>query len=189
MKTVLTTLFFLICQSSAFAYDPSQQSQDLATLKRSKVEETACNPPQIKTRYEQSKCFSRFYKTLSQQIVHPSMASGFKTIAFLYDEAAQIDELGSAGKIKSDARDSAVNQIQQKIRDEDEYAFSRLRVSLEADAARRAEVRANALMNWSLNLLGTTLSSNARNMPSNQTYIIDGKMINCVTMGTVTNCN
>ena len=73
--------------------------------------------------------------------------------------------------------------------DEDEYAFSHLRVSLEADATRRAEVRANALLNWSLNLLGNTLSSNARNMPSNQTYIIDGKMINCVTMGTITNCN
>ncbi len=189
MKTILTTLFFLICQSSAFAYDPSQQSQDLATLKRIKVEEIACNPPQIKTRYEQSKCFSRFYKKLSQHIVHPAMASGFKTIAFLYDEAAQIDELGSTGKIKPDVRDSAFNQIKQKIQDEDEYAFSRLRISIDADTTRRAEVRANNLMNWSLNLLGNTLSSNARNMPSNQTYIIDGKMINCVTMGTLTNCN
>jgi len=189
MKTFLITLFFLICQSSAFAYDPSQQSQDLVTLKRSKVEEIACNPPQIKTRYEQSKCFSRYWRKLSQEIVHPQMASSFKTIGFLWSEAAQIEELGMTGKIKPDVIDSAYNQIRQKIQDEDDYAFSRLRVSIESDATRRAEVRANNLMNWSLNLLGNTLSSNARNMPSNQTYIIDGKMINCVTMGTITNCN
>ena len=52
------------------------------------------------------------------------------------------------------------------------------------------EARANRNFERSMSILGAQINNSSnQNTPSNRTYILNGKIINCSTFQNVTNCN
>jgi hypothetical protein len=183
MRTVIKFAIFFLFSNIALAQ--SSLKREIEVIREASIAEKLCN--QSQTRREQSQCKSDNMNRASSKSTIPIMSAHFKTAGFLYAQAALIDELGDARKISDQVRNQKYNEIIRTIDVEWDYAFNRLDAQWAEQDARAAEIRSNRVINNSLSFLGSALSS-SDNKFTNQTYVINGKMITCTTTGTFTNC-
>ena len=202
----LVILFLFLVSFNVLADRASERAQrgldildhDISIFQNMKNELNMCN--QSISRMMQSKCLANMYEGNSRNILEPLMAERFRAMSFLYSEAALIDDLGDSKKIKNEIRNQKYNEIQNKLQEVIEsynILISQSRknereaiiADRELEASEASQKRNNEMLRWSLGILGNTLSSQVTNtLPTNQTYIINNRVINCVRSGNTINC-
>jgi len=190
-------IFFLTCgtvlilsnSKSAQADEGRILRHDLAVVRQHRIEENKCS--ELRLRREGSACRVTAHRTASRRFLNPIIASTFRNIAFLYEEAEIIDILGDSGQISKEAQEKSYRQLKAKIDEEGDYMISRLEASYAESDIRREQARSDALLNWSLGVLSNTFNTSRTNnsSSSHRSYVINGKIITCRDQGNLTICN
>lgn len=96
MKKIFLLCLTVYC-TSLFA-DPNNRTFKCdASAFRQNANAAECNA--VSTRREQSLCFARQHKQIANSACSQIMQSGFRSLGFMYQQLALIDELGDGGKI------------------------------------------------------------------------------------------
>lgn len=142
------------------------------------------------SRYEQSICFSKAYKRFSSDVCASQMAISLNSISEMYKQLAIVDDPANTKMYTNVKREEIYVKIKKLIDEEIEESIRLGRSDLNRRADAYYEARANANIASSFAILGAQQSSYQSNNNSPfSTYIINGRMISCMTTGNMTTCN
>ena len=142
------------------------------------------------TRESQSRCNAARLRDWSENACSPMTKSSARTLAFMYDELALIDQLGDSGKIKPKIRDEKYSALMALINTEIEQALSSVQQFYSAMESQRSIERSDRAMSQAISILGGVhRASQQSNAPITNTYVLNGRHVVCTTVGSVTNCN
>jgi len=148
----------------------------------------SCNNTQY--RYQQSSCLSFAYKKFASEICSKAASISLNSISLMYSQLSEVDDPTNARFYSADKRQKIYSEIKGLIDNEDSIAISLARSQDANIKSAYYESRANQNLNTAMYFLGATIrntnSNGSYNSPS--TYILNGKVINCSTVGTMTSC-
>jgi len=145
----------------------------------------------LKSIYENSICSSKMYKEYALDVCSSNMAVSLNSVSELYKLMTLLYD-PSNNKVYSEyQRQQYAKELWDMIGNERRYANSIL--IKEADARESAfnQSRANSNLFTALTILGAQSNSvnNYSTSSPFKTYILNGKMISCSTIGNLTSCN
>jgi len=183
-------LFLIGCSSSnsSSAYERFLECQ-LKALDSHESRLNNCKP--IKTSYEAYICYSKVYKEYALDVCSTDMAVSLNSVSELYKLMALLYD-STNNKIYSQyQRQTYSKELLEMISSEIKYANSTLRKEIDVRESAFNQARANSYITNALTILGAQLNSgnNASTSSPFKTYILNGKMISCMTTGNITTCN
>ena len=173
------------------SYDRFLSCQKTATQVYLDTSKQVC--AKVSTRFEQSKCKETAFKRFSSSVCSPQMAISLNSIAEMYKQLAALDDPTNSRVYSPSKRDELYGKISKLINDE--VIFSIEIAERDADIKKAAyyEARANSNLAATFSILGAQQQTNNTYQNSTaspfSTYILNGKMISCMTTGTMTTCN
>lgn len=183
MKKILFLCVSIFC-TNLFADPGNRTFKCDAAAFRQNTNSAECNSS--RTRREQSLCLARQHKNVAKSACSQIMQSGFRSMGFMFEQLALIDELGDAGTISPAERSRKFSALDKMIDDEQDFTMNQLQSSWDNIDAARNESRLNSSINRAIGLMSGTYSNNT---PTTHTYSIDGRLISCTTNGSFTTCN
>jgi len=142
----------------------------------------------VSTRFEQSKCLSTLYRKFSIDSCGSALSNQLNLISFMYKELSEIDNPVNNKIYSTSQREQIFKQLYTLIEEEINLVVTISEKELDSRETQFFAERNNRSFNRALSILGAQLQ-NSSNSSSNQTFIINGRMINCSQNGTLTVCN
>ncbi len=139
---------------------------------------------------DRSRCMIAETYRFGEESCLSTIKASAKVLNFYWQQLYALDRKFMDQKSTTSEEQERWRTLMALIRKEERESDSRGAAELEAMSQSEAEARAENKIINALQLLGATIdSTNRRNNPNIITYTINGKIINCSTMGTVVNCN
>ena len=187
MKKLLIVFFFSIASVTygQSSYERVMKCQRTALnnfgdgLKQCKV---------INTRFEQSTCLSSVFRKYSVDSCLPGLSNQLNSLSFMYKELSEIDNPINSKFYSTSKREEIYSQLRRLIDEELNFAFTIQEKELDNRETQFFNERANKNFNRALSILGAQVQ-NSSNSSTNQTFIINGRIINCSSFQNITNCN
>ncbi len=142
----------------------------------------------INTRFEQSKCLSSVFRKFSVDSCSQALSNQLNSLSFMYRELSEIDNPLNGKFYSSAKREQLYSELRVLIDEELNLTSTIFDKELDSRETQFFNERANRNFNRTLLILGAQLQ-NSNNSTSNQTFIINGRFINCSIYQNITNCN
>jgi len=140
------------------------------------------------TRFEQSKCLSSVFRKFSIDSCSQALSNQLNSLSFMYRELSEIDNPMNSKFYSASKREQLYSELRAIINEELKLTSTISRKELDSRETQFINERANRNFNRALSILGAQVQ-NSNNSTSNQTFIINGRIINCSTYQNITNCN
>jgi len=195
MKLILIATIFCIslfgCKSrgSSSAYESHLDCQ-IASTKKYLDDRNACS--RSSTRFEQSKCMSFSYRKYAAANCSEQMSVSLNSLSLMYKQLAEVDDPANSKFYPPAKREKIYSEIMQLIKEEEVISVQAGNRDVSNRKAAYYEARANRNLDMAMSILGAqqqNMSNTYPSLNSNHTYILNGKMINCMTTGSMTTCN
>jgi len=192
MKLFLSLLFFSNLALAQSYGSSSREFCDVAAIRSAKVGLLMCN--ESRNLYGKDICRGNAYKKISQDVCSPELTISFNNIFELYKMLAFIDNPANSKLYTPKQADQKAEEISALIMKEIDDAIDFAMSEIRKNEIEYYQAKANRNIESSMLLLGAIprpISTNAmtNNATPFSTYILNGKMINCMTTGSLTTCN
>jgi hypothetical protein len=187
MNKILFVFFFSIV---SVAYGQSSYERFLK-CQRTAINNFGTNREQcrgISTRFEQSKCLSTLYRKFSIDSCSQALSNQLNSISFMYKELSEIDNPLNNKVYSTAQREQIYKQLMTLIEEEINLVVTIFDKELDSRESQFFTERSNRNFNRALSILGAQVQ-NSSNSSTNQTFIINGRIINCSSYQNITNCN
>ena len=201
---ILSTLFLLtgcLATSNNKSYSSSSSNSSRSSYERFidcqlnatqkfRAERKFCYGDYVKGRYEQAQCMAPKYRMYAVENCSPEMSVSLNSISFMWRKLADVYDPVDSKIYPANRKDKIWNEMQVLIKEEEEIAVAAGTRDLNNRKADFYEARANRNFDRSMAILGAQVrNSTNQNSPTNRTYILNGKIINCTSFENLTNCN
>jgi len=139
-------------------------------------------------RYQQSRCLSFAFRKYAAEICSTSASVSLNSISLMYSQLSEVDDPDNFKFYPADKRNKIYSEIKRLIEEESSIAIS---LAKRQDANVKSayyESRAAQNLNNTMYYLGATVKNPNQSYNASSTYILNGKVINCSTVGTMTSC-
>jgi hypothetical protein len=149
-----------------------------------------CYGTNVKDRFEQAKCLSSTYRMFSARSCSPTLNVSLNSVSFMWKQLADVYDPANSKNFSPSRREKIWKDTLELIKEEEEIGVTAAMREGREDKMAYNEARANRNFERSMSILGAQINNSSnQNTPSNRTYILNGKIINCSTFQNVTNCN
>ena len=184
-KLILLMFVTNICFAQTYGSSAAVQACDIDALRISKIESRNCNDN--RPLYEKDICQSNVNRKLSSAVCAQELKIIFNNISELWKQMSYLDK--NYRNYKFDDYIKKTDEIADLIKKELDEG-----VNIAMSDMRRSEVdyyktKAQRNINTSMLIIGAIPQNQNNSTQQFQTYILNGRMINCMTTGNMTSCN
>jgi hypothetical protein len=149
---------------------------------------SSCMQMQISS--EKYACKARAFKELSYQSCNLAIQNNTRTLQFISEEISLVNKLYESNKLTRNEMLQKHNQLIEMLNEHQRYTMRQVKNIFDGLEAEYNDARNARLISNSIAILGGEITNYQKsNNFQSETYVINGKMINCTKSGTMTICN
>jgi len=200
IRLICLSLIFIfisgcLATSNNSSYSPRSSYErfidcQLKATQKFRAERKFCYGDYVKGRYEQAQCMAPKYRMYVAENCSPEMSVSLNSISFMWRKLADVYDSANSKLYSNSRKEKIWNDMLVLINEEEEIAVAAGTKDLNNRKADFYEARANRNFERSMAILGAQVrNSSNQSSPTNRTYILNGKIINCTSFDNLTNCN
>jgi hypothetical protein len=145
---------------------------------------------QMQVGSEKYSCKASAFKELSYQSCNLAIQNNTRTLQFISEEISLVNKLYETNKLTRNEMLQKHNQLIEMLNEHQRYTMTQVKNIFDGLEAEYNDARNARLINNSIAILGGQISNYEKaNKIQNETYVINGRMINCTKNGSMTVCN
>lgn len=139
---------------------------------------------------EQSKwpdeCMQLVTLRYAEETTLPAIKGSMKVLNFLWQQVDMLDKVAVQGKMSINEVISKQDRLFGLIKEEETRAFTRGLADLKSISSREAQIQSNRNLSKAIEAMGGVIQGQT---VDRTTYVMNGQIWNCITVGSIVNCN